>query len=123
LKSGGDEDVAKAITNSKTLRLYTLSQASKKIRELRQRSHGDLLVALYNGAELKLRSDFKSVYGKDWPTTGSTGVTGMKKVSNNPSFSLPHDPRAPRGSSVHAIEIRSRRSYRQKVEASLGQSL
>jgi hypothetical protein len=29
LKSGGDEDVAKAITNSKTLRLYTLSQASK----------------------------------------------------------------------------------------------
>ena len=25
------------------------------------------------------RSDFKSVYGKDWLATGDTGITGMKR--------------------------------------------
>jgi hypothetical protein len=41
-------------------------------------------------------------------TTGDTGITGMKKGSNNPSFSLPRDPRDPRGKSVftvHRFEI------------------
>ena len=28
------------------------------------------------------RSDFKSVYGKDWLTTGGTGITGMKKMKD-----------------------------------------
>src|SRR5262245_21054637 len=58
----------------------------------------------------RIRSDFKSVYGKDWLTTGGTGNTGIKKRNDNPSFSLPRVPRAPVVDSGHAIEIRSRRN-------------
>src|SRR5262245_25689945 len=43
----------------------------------------------------RIRSDFKSVYGKDWLTTGARGTRGLRKGTIIPHFLCPVFPVPP----------------------------